>query len=897
MTRSVIILLLVFMGANASAQAEQGLVAWWDFNEGKGDVLHDKSGNKNDGKIRGAKWVKCGKGYALKFDGVDDYVDCGNQSSLDLGRAATVMAWVFPESRPEGEPAIVMKQGIELYGLTFYRDGRCWWYISGGGNNCSADLDAAAWHQAAWHQVVGTYDGKVSRLYIDGDPRASKELNVPIKRGEGNLVIGKRPLQNQFFNGMIDEVRIYDRALSAEGIRRAFEAEEEDRGMRVRRPHLKAGPALRGEEFLLRLGPKGGMQVEVGRDLYFVESCYSYPGKEIGHNYLSEAEMASDPEWKAQVRAVGSQAIQVTASGRFYSLKRRLQLQGLRISVADTLTNISKENVGIIIENMLAPAGRCTGCLLCGEARAVHDSAKNPTVFLSQQSSHLGALAEDDILRCQFWATAHSNKASFGLKHLGLPPGESVTLEWALYPLGPAADYFTFINRVRDDWDVNFTLIGPGMALPGAGSLLGSRDRLAALLKRNQLKLVKLSPWLDYDNLHLRTGQPTTRNEYKRIMARAKATIKSVDPSVKIIGMIEAPFVDLPLPLARELYAARPGNLPTGYHEFTSAETQLLRQQPEAWARWKDSVVLTPDGRMKHEAYKVGKWPMVALTVSPVLGNGQHAFLMDQARFIIEECGLDGFYVDSFVGDKHPHYGYTHDRWDGVTVDINPATGKITSKYTDLALAGAESRKALVEYGLKKGGVVLINGHAIARRTQALHALRYNEGEYPINVYATPEGQKPPLQGLLCEAQLSTPISLGVRPYLPYHRYGKERARRDYAKIVVLTAIHYLRHGVLYYHYGTEIPQSGPGSGEYGPFNHMFPITPVRLFEGGIEGRERTVTCVSGTYVWKNERRPRLLLFDPVGREKEHNFKCRKTAAGWSVEITLRDWQEIAVIE
>ena len=106
-----------------------------------------------------------------------------------------------------------------------------------------------------------------------------------------------------------------------------------------------------------------------------------------------------------------------------------------------------------------------------------------------------------------------------------------------------------------------------------------------------------------------------------------------------------------------------------------------------------------------------------------------------------------------------------------------------------------------------------------------------------------------------------------------------------------------LRHGILYYPHDPEIPATGEHGGEYGPINHMFPITPVRLFEGGIEGRERTITCVSGTYRWQGQRPPRILLFDGVGREKKHDLKAERTELGWKVAIKLRDWVEIAVIE
>ncbi len=55
--------------------AEPSLIAHWSFDEGSGDVLHDRSGNKHNGKIHGATWVPSPRGQALRFDGVDDYVD------------------------------------------------------------------------------------------------------------------------------------------------------------------------------------------------------------------------------------------------------------------------------------------------------------------------------------------------------------------------------------------------------------------------------------------------------------------------------------------------------------------------------------------------------------------------------------------------------------------------------------------------------------------------------------------------------------------------------------------------------------------------------------------------------------------------------------------------------
>jgi len=128
------VLLALSLGAAPMAVAEEGLVAHWNFDSIIDDQVPDLSGNNNLGRNHGAKQVKRGDGYALSFDGLNDYVDCGNDPSLRLQKAVSISAWVFPDARPTNEPAIVMKEDPEVYGLTMYKDGRCYWYVSGGGN-------------------------------------------------------------------------------------------------------------------------------------------------------------------------------------------------------------------------------------------------------------------------------------------------------------------------------------------------------------------------------------------------------------------------------------------------------------------------------------------------------------------------------------------------------------------------------------------------------------------------------------------------------------------------------------------------------------------------------------------------------------------------------------------
>ena len=86
---------LLWLGLTVSI-TDAGLAAHWDFDEGKGSVVHDGSGNGHDGKIVNAEWVKTKDGHALKFGESGSYVDFGKCPDLDITGEATIIAWVKP---------------------------------------------------------------------------------------------------------------------------------------------------------------------------------------------------------------------------------------------------------------------------------------------------------------------------------------------------------------------------------------------------------------------------------------------------------------------------------------------------------------------------------------------------------------------------------------------------------------------------------------------------------------------------------------------------------------------------------------------------------------------------------------------------------------------------------
>ena len=226
----------------AWAANHAGLAAEWNFDEAKGNVLRDTSGNKNHGKIHGAERVKLRKGHALKFDGKDDYVDCGAGPSLDIRGPITLEAWIHPLATPDSfrEPGIAGKHHSS-YSLTYYHSNSVWWYIGSGTNQCPSVISEDREKVQAWHHVVGTFDGAGLVLYVDGRPvRRCQSAFKSVPSGK-NFLIGctvfdptatdPADASHPHFRGMIDAVRVYSRALSPSEILARYKREAADYGI------------------------------------------------------------------------------------------------------------------------------------------------------------------------------------------------------------------------------------------------------------------------------------------------------------------------------------------------------------------------------------------------------------------------------------------------------------------------------------------------------------------------------------------------------------------------------------------------------------------------------------------------------------------------------------------
>jgi Concanavalin A-like lectin/glucanases superfamily/Cadherin-like domain/Bacterial Ig domain len=212
----------------ATAPPPEGLVLALAFDEDSGLTAIDGSGGGRDGAIQGALRVPGHSGNALQFDGVDDWVTVPGSDALGLTAALTLTAWVNPTVAPGGWNTIIMKErGVEDFAYALYaNDGAPVpggnaapaAYINAGGSHTSTPGTAVLAAQT-WTHLAATFDGATLRLYVNGILASSRARTGPVAGSTGALRIGGNSAwPGEFFAGLIDDVRIYDRALTADEI-------------------------------------------------------------------------------------------------------------------------------------------------------------------------------------------------------------------------------------------------------------------------------------------------------------------------------------------------------------------------------------------------------------------------------------------------------------------------------------------------------------------------------------------------------------------------------------------------------------------------------------------------------------------------------------------------------
>ena len=211
---------------NTAGAQDPSLVGWCKFDEGTGSTIIDSSSYGNDSNITSIPltWVDGRINSALQFDGIGDYVELIDGPSLDITDVITITMWVNTNSAANGVPDALVMKGEFTYGMRIDDANNLEFYIySGGYHRAEAPLTDS--FNGIWHHLAGIYDGNVLSLYIDGELEATIEHSGAINENDDYFVNFGRNSQGGsadrwWYEGLMDDVRIYNRVLSLEEIRK-----------------------------------------------------------------------------------------------------------------------------------------------------------------------------------------------------------------------------------------------------------------------------------------------------------------------------------------------------------------------------------------------------------------------------------------------------------------------------------------------------------------------------------------------------------------------------------------------------------------------------------------------------------------------------------------------------
>jgi len=207
----------VSQATTPAGASSAGLVAAYGFDEGAGSIARDATGHGHDGSISGASWSASGRnGGALEFDGTNDLVTVPPAAELDFSVAATTEAWVFP-TQPLAGWATIVQHAVDDYFLHASHNLGDLRPAGGIKNNGQIRWVAAPSPipVGAWTHLASTYDGSSLQLYVNGVLVTSTSLAGGISASSNPVRFGGNVPYGEFFDGRIDDIRLYDRPLSA----------------------------------------------------------------------------------------------------------------------------------------------------------------------------------------------------------------------------------------------------------------------------------------------------------------------------------------------------------------------------------------------------------------------------------------------------------------------------------------------------------------------------------------------------------------------------------------------------------------------------------------------------------------------------------------------------------
>ncbi|MBW8042565.1 MAG: LamG domain-containing protein, partial [Planctomycetes bacterium] len=221
-------ILVLSLAMSVTEGADPSLVGLWSFDEGAGITAFDMTAYGNDGTLQGGpQWVNGKLAMALQFDGVDDFVEVPHAAILTVDTEVAVMAWINAQRHNSagGDWQAILAKSNDPRSYSFYTHSSGTLHFSttsGGGYVGSNSSGQVPLNE--WVHVCAMVSGGQHVYYINGQPAGTSQsgINLPGAADTATVRIGVTHEGGNNFLGMIDDARIYNRALTQQEIQEAM---------------------------------------------------------------------------------------------------------------------------------------------------------------------------------------------------------------------------------------------------------------------------------------------------------------------------------------------------------------------------------------------------------------------------------------------------------------------------------------------------------------------------------------------------------------------------------------------------------------------------------------------------------------------------------------------------
>ncbi len=463
-------------------------------------------------------------------------------------------------------------------------------------------------------------------------------------------------------------------------------------------PHALANPPA----YTWNTSQDGALEVALGGRTFTIDSSYST--RTPGWAVLGKG---GEP-WKAF--AVKEKGL-VEAASKEFTVVRRIKPERFHLVVTDSVTNLLDEPLPLMYSHTTATDG-LKYARICGTKISVRGAGRGPvyrenegqcpTTMLVFDNASIGFVSEDDCMSTQGFNMVNDTIGGIENEFFVLPPKATMDVEFSVYPL-ENDDEFIFVNRIRNVWDVNFT-IPTGCMLAGFKHNLQNSD---ATVIRNVSS--KINPETDIMIMGGRYHGNNLLEIDTTEMTHSIARMRKLFPN-----------------MAQLCY----------FHCFISCSEYDRRELM-------DEAMLDAQGKQVDYGKVENQYPLFEV----VDGNR----FTDRLAKSIEkrfELGFDGIFWDE-LDRSCAKFDYNPRFWDGVTAEIDKKTHQITRRMSNVSLISQPWRIKMIERimaRVKKTNAFIGNGAPLTRTIRKYHFPRFIETGSVSN---------------LRRGQLFTPLALG----------------------------------------------------------------------------------------------------------------------------------------